>query len=116
MARNNPITFLFAARSAVVACFSSSTVRPVTARRSSNGFQVNATPSQVEAAKMTNPLVWLSDEAHSHGWTLLSRHRDARITYVLVDEHGEMEFDTLNDVEQEMRNMCRIHRLPPLRG
>jgi hypothetical protein len=50
---------------------------------------------------MTNRLVWLSDEAHSHGWTLLARHRDARITYVLVDEHGEMEFDTLGEVEQE---------------
>jgi hypothetical protein len=59
--------------------------------------------------------MWLSDEAHSHGWTLLSRHRDARITYVLVDEHGEMEFDTLDEVEQEMRTMCRIRKLPPLR-
>jgi hypothetical protein len=72
-------------------------------------------PSQVEVAKMTNPLVWLSDEAHSHWWTLLSRHRDARITYVLVDEHGEMEFDTRGEVEQEMRSMCRIRKLPPLR-
>jgi hypothetical protein len=64
---------------------------------------------------MTNRLLWLSDEAHSHGWTLLARHRDARITYVLVDEHGEMECDTLDEVEQEMRCMCRIRKLPPLR-
>jgi hypothetical protein len=54
-----------------------------------------AAPSQVKAARMTNRLMWLSDEAHSHGWTLLARHRDAKITYVLAVEHGEMEFDTL---------------------
>ena len=64
---------------------------------------------------MTNRLMWLSDEAYGHGWTLLARYHDARITYVLVGEHGEMEFDTLDEVEQEMRSMCRIRKLPPLR-
>ena len=64
---------------------------------------------------MTNRLMWLSDEAYGHRWTLLARHREARITYVLVDEHGEAEFDTLDEVEQEMRSMCRISKLPPLR-
>jgi hypothetical protein len=39
-------------------------------------------------------LRWLSDEADGHGWKLLARHHDAKITYVLVDEHGEMEFNT----------------------
>ena len=72
-------------------------------------------PSQVEVAKLTNRLMWLSDEAYSHGWTLLARYRDARITYVLADEHGETEFDTLDEVEQEMRSMCRIRKLPPMR-
>ena len=66
-------------------------------------------------AKMTNRLMWLSDEAHGYGWTLLARHRDARITYVLADERGETEFDTLDEVEQEMRSMCRIRKLPPMR-
>jgi hypothetical protein len=66
-------------------------------------------------ARMTNRLMWLSDEAHSHGWTLLARYRDAKITYVLAVEHGEMEFDTLDEVEQEMRSVCRIRKLPPLR-
>jgi len=75
----------------------------------------NRAPSQVEVAKLTNRLMWLSDEAYSHGWTLLARYRDARITYVLADEHGETEFDTLDEVEQEMRSMCRIRKLPPMR-
>ena len=67
-----------------------------------------AAPSQVEVAKTTNRLMWLSDEAYGHGWTLLARYRDTRITYVLVDEHGETEFDTLDEVEREMGSMCRI--------
>src|SRR6516162_4143744 len=32
----------------------------------------NRAPSQVEVAKLTNRLMWLSDEAYSHGWTLLA--------------------------------------------
>jgi len=32
-----------------------------------------------------------------------------------VEEHGETEFDTLDEVEQEMRSMCRIRKLPPMR-
>jgi hypothetical protein len=46
--------------------------------------------------KMTNRLRWLSDEADGHGWKLLARHHDAKITYVLVDEHGEMEFNAVD--------------------
>ena len=62
---------------------------------------------------MTNRLRWLSDEADGHGWKLLARHHDAKITYVLVDEHGEMDFNTLDEVEQKMRG-CRARNLPPL--
>jgi hypothetical protein len=51
---------------------------------------------------MTNRLRWLSDEADGHGWKLLARHHDAKITYVLVDEHGEMEFNTVDEVEQKI--------------
>jgi hypothetical protein len=45
---------------------------------------------------------------------LLGRYRAAGFSYVLKDEHGEMEFKTLAEVEQAMRNLCRVRGLEPL--
>jgi hypothetical protein len=66
-------------------------------------------------AYVKSRLRWLSDEAHSHGWKLLARHHAAEVTYVLVDEHGEMDFKTLDEVEQQMHNLCLVRKLAPLR-
>jgi hypothetical protein len=63
---------------------------------------------------MCERLRWVSHEVLSRGWQLLGRHRAAGFSYVLKDEHGEMEFKTLEEVEQAMRNLCRDRGLEPL--
>jgi hypothetical protein len=46
---------------------------------------------------------------------MLGRHRAAAgFSYVLKYQHGEMEFETLAEVEQAMRNLCRDRGLEPL--
>ena len=47
------------------------------------------------------------------GWLLLARHRAGRITYVLKDEHGEMDFNTIDEVQAAMRKMQKVRKLPP---
>jgi hypothetical protein len=64
---------------------------------------------------MCERLRWVSHEALRRGWQLLGRHRSAAgFSYVLKDEHSEMEFKTLAEVEQAMRNLCRDRGLEPL--
>jgi hypothetical protein len=63
---------------------------------------------------MCERLRWISQEALERGWQLLGRHRAAGFSYVLKYEHGEMEFKTLAEVEQAMRNLCRVRGLEPL--
>ena len=64
---------------------------------------------------MCERLRWVSHEALSRGWQLFGRHRAAvGFRYVLKHEYGEMDFRTLEEVEQAMRNLCRDRGLEPL--
>ena len=64
---------------------------------------------------MRSRLEWLSDEARSYGWKLITRHHAMEVTYMLDDEHSEMYFNTLDEVERKMRSLCLARNLPPLR-
>ena len=63
---------------------------------------------------MCERLRWVSHEALSRGWQLLGRYRTAGFSYVLKHEQGEMDFKTLEEVEQAMRNLCRDRGLEPM--
>jgi hypothetical protein len=64
---------------------------------------------------VSSRLGWLSDEAQIRGWQLLGRHRaNEGFSYVLKDEHSEMYFKTLEELEQKMRNLCQARGLEPM--
>ena len=69
----------------------------------------------MESTEMRSRLEWLSEEARSYGWNIVARYHATEVTYVLEDEHGEMEFNTVDGVEQKIRSLCLSRNLPPLR-